>query len=523
VTAKPGRVGIGVCADLEGSSGLDLEGSSGLDLRVLRRELAEAVPNVHVEVVPDLCSRPEQTPEIASRAGARRLVLGLCARPASRHDFQAWARKAGLDPFALELVSLKGVRTGSVAAALLAAAAARARAFAGSEPEQLKLELLAFERKRSRRALFSLPPITYRAVAGIEQESCLGARCGLCVSACPFGAIEMIDGRPSVDRAGCMSCGVCVTTCPTEAIRFPGASLPQYEAEIAALLSVERAALFFGCRHGPGDGAAPAAVGWLPVEVPCLGMVTSGWILQALAGGASVVGLLSCGERCRSGCAAAVRDRVEYVRALLRRLGASSPNERVMVVPGDVSRPAPRPAALAGQPSPHRRRSLTLSDPAATAEAVLKLAERLGAARDLTLVSGASPLGLVALRKETCTACGACAAACPTGALDAEEGGEGTLISYDAGLCVPCGRCARACPEADTLSVRAATDLAALTSRRVVLKREPAARCRRCGRPVAPAAMLDRVRALLQDEEGADRLLEVLTELCPDCRELEAM
>jgi len=50
------------------------------------------------------------------------------------------------------------------------------------------------------------------------------------------------------------------------------------------------------------------------------------------------------------------------------------------------------------------------------------------------------------------------------------------------------------------------------------LKAGPVVRCRRCGRPIAPAAMLERVRALLPDEP--ERLLAAMTELCNDCRGL---
>lgn len=37
---------------------------------------------------------------------------------------------------------------------------------------------------------------------------------GDCVRACPFGAIEMIDGFPVVDEEKCTGCGKCVASCP---------------------------------------------------------------------------------------------------------------------------------------------------------------------------------------------------------------------------------------------------------------------------------------------------------------------
>jgi Pyruvate/2-oxoacid:ferredoxin oxidoreductase delta subunit len=139
------------------------------------------------------------------------------------------------------------------------------------------------------------------------------------------------------------------------------------------------------------------------------------------------------------------------------------------------------------------------------------------------LLHPGSPLGLVTLREETCTACGACPAACPTGALGIEETAEATAITYDARLCVACGRCVRVCPEAahDTVGLHTGTRLAALEGGRVTLKLAPAARCRRCGGPIAPDAMLRRIRDTLAEDAGAKPLLDVLTGLCVGCRGLE--
>ncbi|MBN2334671.1 FAD-binding protein [Candidatus Bathyarchaeota archaeon] len=46
-------------------------------------------------------------------------------------------------------------------------------------------------------------------------EACTG--CGLCVDVCPFGAIEMVDGKAVITEA-CRACGQCVDACPVGAI-----------------------------------------------------------------------------------------------------------------------------------------------------------------------------------------------------------------------------------------------------------------------------------------------------------------
>ncbi len=47
-------------------------------------------------------------------------------------------------------------------------------------------------------------------------DGCLGL--GDCVRACPFDAIEMVDGIPVVDEDACTGCGKCVVACPRDII-----------------------------------------------------------------------------------------------------------------------------------------------------------------------------------------------------------------------------------------------------------------------------------------------------------------
>ena len=522
MSASP-RIGVGLCGELEQET--------GLELAAVAEALEEVFSNVRVEVVPGLCRSPDHVPPLASRTGATRMALGLCAPSTRGDEFQAWARRVGLDPFALELVDLEGAESSKVAVRVLTGALARLTAFPGSTPEQVKLRLTSFEQRRTRRSLLTLPPTTYAPVAHIEEESCLGRRrCGLCVEVCPFSAIGPIGGRLAVDRERCESCGACVPSCPTRAIGLPSSTLSEYEAEIAVLLAAESPSLLFTCRraavnHAAGNGLAPLSAGWLPVTVPCLGIVTPGWILQALARGASAVALLGCGDGCFSR-SSAVRDRVSFIREVLQLLGAGAASERVAVLSAgsDLPRVGPR------QPAMHELGwrvldgELSLLEPGATTEAVVALAERSNAI-GVSLAHTGSPLGLVSLREETCTACGACPTVCPTEALLGEQGARGeSIITFDAGRCVACGNCVRVCPEQalETLSVRAGIDVLALTHGRAVLKRARSASCRRCGGPIAPDAMLNRIRTLLETDDSSGPLIATLTQLCSDCRALDS-
>ena len=53
------------------------------------------------------------------------------------------------------------------------------------------------------------------AQIAILERKCTG--CGLCQSGCPFGAIDMVNGRPELNAA-CRVCGICVRSCPQKAI-----------------------------------------------------------------------------------------------------------------------------------------------------------------------------------------------------------------------------------------------------------------------------------------------------------------
>ena len=53
------------------------------------------------------------------------------------------------------------------------------------------------------------------AKIAVLERKCSG--CGLCAEQCPFGAVDMKDGKPEIGE-GCRVCGVCVRNCPEKAI-----------------------------------------------------------------------------------------------------------------------------------------------------------------------------------------------------------------------------------------------------------------------------------------------------------------
>lgn len=510
-----------LCGGLQGLA-------SGLDLAELRRWVAATHADVQVRVAPELCHAPKEvSPAIA--AGAQRLVLGVCSPDYAEAETHSIARKLGLDPLGIEALDMGRLcalaadrsRNTEKAKLLLAGAIAKVRAYVGSGVENLKPVFPSLSQKLSRRALFTLPPLRYQAVASVSEGRCAAeAGCALCLRACPRNALEDAGGKVEVNKARCDACGLCMAACLREAIELPGSSPAQLQAQIAALLNADSVAvgerrILFTCRRS--SGTTPAS--WLPVQVPCVGMVSVSSILQCLAHGAAAVGVAPCGPACTQDQGKSIQGKVDFCRELLRLLGGQEDQVR-LVQPGDGTKEAPGSAIAGTLPGrcPDGDAQLSLFGPAAVATALQKLARERGSPNTLSLEHPHSPLGVVVVQPQLCTGCGGCAGDCPTGALQLRRDGEGVALTFDAALCVACGQCLAACPEASTgaIGMGRVVDLAKLALGRVTVYQDREARCEACGAPIAPSSMLHKVAALLGEESAP--LAARIGRYCTSCK-----
>ncbi|MFQ5657387.1 MAG: 4Fe-4S dicluster domain-containing protein [Candidatus Methylomirabilales bacterium] len=509
----------------------------GLDLAQISGWLEGEVPAVEARVVSELCNRPEEIAEAVPRCRAARLVLGLCSRDYPQIEVHAYARRVGLEPFGVEVVNLGGYcaqvhqrsEATEKAKLLLEGAIARARAFPGSHPDSFK-PVISWDQTLSRRALFTLPPLQYEPVPSIRRGDCaFGEGCRVCAVTCPRQALEPSEeGLMVLDKLRCTGCGACVSACPQTAIDLAGVSPQQINAQIAALLngaslSIGPRAILFACAKslqalgGLAQNGFSYPAGWLPVEVPCVGMVTPTWLLQCLNLGAVATAVLPClRDDCRLGQREITEERVAYCREFLSTLG-TSPDSVRLLDPRDEGQLA---RALGSLPEPEkepekeRPRDMTLFTPQATVRALLGLAEKFAPGSGHRLAHPFSPVGVVQV-EQGCTTCEACIHVCPTSALSMESDGEIRELKFDAGLCIGCETCAPVCPE-KVVRVEKVTDLSRLRQGTITVYRDSEVRCEACGAPVASGAMLRRIAGMLGAEDGAS--LSFITRYCTSCR-----
>jgi len=347
------------------------------------------------------------------------------------------------------------------------------------------------------------------------------SECAACAAVCPApGAVRLGDGAGNNSaeiNAACVACGACVSACPNGAIR-----LLEDDQRVAERIAqkVHVGEVFrFACNRAEGRAE---------MVLPCLSRLTEALVLEPIRGGAQRVEL--CAPDC-SGCglrktAQQWERTLAFSQALCESAGLGAARiSSVQVRVGDAEEirlPARTPNArrrlfgviaerwkTSGDASPLAAEVVDEVEPEPFRDIVQRHSEN-SKRTDLLQVLDALP-GLNVTSKEVptlgvplaylevdqrCVACNVCETLCPTGALKHREEGGNYALDFDAAQCTGCRICELACYH-QALHLRETVDLSLLFERRrVTLISAKLAKCQGCG----------------------ERILGTAVNLCPACQ-----
>lgn len=482
---------------------------------------------------------PEELQVLIRRWGIKGAVL-VEEEEGLEGGFTEALQEAGIPPYTLEVVRLPSgplEREAMEQARLLTyAAVERVRAQGEVDPEHLKPTFVSVQEALSRRdLLFGFFKPRYEVIPAVQADRCTAWKgCRLCLEACPQAALSVQEGTIVLDKASCTACGACLPACPEAAIGSPRLNPRTLETQLRALLLRDgvllepRVILFAsddGCLALKGvEASLPPQL--LEVKLPCTGALSAWLLLRCFDLGADSVVVLPCGPGCRHRCdPEGWTQTFRFVQALLVRIGIEA--GRLQTFPAlDVKSPR-LVAGLQGfvrevkAMGPHSLRGQEGDGPRLHFIDLLRDLSRWFHLEKMAPLTGEEvPFGVVEVVGR-CTLCGACPDRCPTGALVMHEGPEASKLTFDHACCIACEACVRVCPEKG-LRMERILDFARFTAPSV-LAEDQIVSCRRCGKPIAPSRMLQKVRPLLSPQPPAPSPRPLDLEVCPPCRIFEEL
>jgi ferredoxin len=500
--------------------------TSKLPLEEIRDWLQETKPGLSVVIADNLCNSQVMS-RVMREHQVQPAVLAGCSHLRSEIALWQEPEKCAFDPDSVGVIDLvrelepsyQNVDLIERAKLLLWAQVKRQEKFAGVPIKARRAHFIRAQGEISRRDLFQSLIPKYRVTPYVESTKCLGEKCRICRSGCDSKAIVSDGSAISIDSANCKACGVCTVQCPRQAIIYPSFSLDQLEAEVGGLLldsgsPLHTRVIAMVCQssqHPVLDSNV------LPVNVPCLGMISPGLILRALDLGAQGLIFISSKERCQFKLDCSNwKGTVQFVQRLLEHWGIEP--ERVAALDEEsLAQELPRFSQRIAGMAPT---SLTPPQSEAIPDkgwglptVILAMSEKLGTQATGKIASGTVPFGQVTLDASKCTGCAICAAQCPTDALADLKVTDSCKLVFRQESCVGCGQCVDVCPE-KCLHLTKVLEVSKLNRQPEMIFEGEFVRCRICGAPFAPKAMIESVRARLGTTgEAALRL-----ETCPKCR-----
>jgi ferredoxin len=293
--------------------------------------------------------------------------------------------------------------------------------------------------------------------------------CQRCVEICPDNAITL-DTGPRISDA-CTECGLCVRACPTEV----------FESELYPdEYLLDRVTSLLDSHEGTGNGrklsiccqrAERPSTG--AVGVPCLGIVGENVLFgAALAGFEEVILIRGSCERCHLKPAEnLLRSSTRRARTLATGIGLGEVSLTTVVQEKERYTPVGRREMFKGIANRVRTSARTVASEETTSvrervptEPGLNRDDGAGGSPGRTLLrrllcgrrwEGARPVAhdrdvpwaRIRVDEDRCTACGTCAAVCPTDAVHTAWDGESHILSFKPSACTNCSLCQDACAE----------------------------------------------------------------------------
>jgi heterodisulfide reductase subunit A len=137
-------------------------------------------------------------------------------------------------------------------------------------------------------------------IPSVNNEICSALKCEICLTVCPYGAIQEVEEEIQVNESMCMGCGVCTATCAAGANQLEGYTHSELLAQIRGTIAEGDIAAFL-CQWSAYNAADKAGYERLDypesvriIRVPCTGRVDVQMILCAFALGAKGVLIGGC-------------------------------------------------------------------------------------------------------------------------------------------------------------------------------------------------------------------------------------
>lgn len=384
-----------------------------------------------------------------------------------------------------------------------------------------------------------------------KQKLCAHSRnekvgCNACIDVCSASAISSERSRQQikVNPNLCVGCGTCSTVCPTGALTFAYPRASEQGVKIKTMLGTyarsggKNAALLMhsqeaGTRLLNDLGRAAQlskgskeAIHGIPARVIPLPLWHTASVglefwLSAVAYGASQVWVLMTEEEAPQ-YAQAIQTQMSIAQSILTGLGYQGEHFRLLQVRDARDIPS-LDLALQAAPAQVVNRTAGFavqSEKRATLELALDhLIEYAPQKPDsISLPDQGSPLGALALNKDSCTLCLSCVNACPAGAL--QDNQEAPQLRFIEKNCVQCGLCVKTCPE-NSLSLVPRLNLSPQRKEALVINEMKPYACVRCSKPFGTLKAIESMLGKLAGHSMFQGAAMERLKMCSDCRVID--